>query len=114
MKRVVIVVDGTEASMQALRGTLRNARGTIDQIDLVNVQPLFSRHVARWTSRRDRDAWRQERAACILEPAAKLVRLAGIRCETHVFTAFPMGASDYSPNPPRSRASNLEGPLPSR
>jgi nucleotide-binding universal stress UspA family protein len=83
MKKILIPVDGTERSLATVRSALRPGPSAISRIDLVNVQPLFHRHIARWTSRRTREAWRAERSSAALDPARRLVELAGIPCSTH-------------------------------
>jgi nucleotide-binding universal stress UspA family protein len=84
MKKVLIPIDATPQSLDALRATVREGAGSIERIELLNVQPLFNRHIARWSSRGARDAWRSERAAAALEPARKIVEASGIPWRSHV------------------------------
>ena len=51
MKRVLIPVDGSAKSLEAVRAVTREGPQTIARVDLVNVQPLFNRHVGRWLAR---------------------------------------------------------------
>lgn len=90
MKKILIPVDGTERSLATVRSAVRRGPGAVARIDLVNVQPLFHRHIARWTSKRSREAWREERSRAALEPARRLVEVAGIPCRTHAL-AGPSG-----------------------
>lgn len=83
MKRILIPVDGSPQSLEAVRATLRDDRGAIERIDLLNVQPLFSQHIAQFVPRTQREAWRAERALLALEPARRLVDGAGVACGVH-------------------------------
>ena len=83
MKRVLIPVDGSAESLEAVRATVREGPNAIARIDLVNVQPLFNRHVGRWLTRAQRDAWRSERSQRALARAKSIVEMSGIPCQTH-------------------------------
>ena len=48
MKKVLVMIDGTQRSLDALRATVLEGSGSIERIELANVQPLWSQHVARW------------------------------------------------------------------
>jgi nucleotide-binding universal stress UspA family protein len=89
MKRVLIPVDGSPQSLEAVRATVREGRSAIERIDLVNVQPLFHRHISRWVPKATRDAWRAERSALALEPARRIVAHSGIPFGVHTL-AGPM------------------------
>ena len=82
-KNVLIPVDGSEASLAAVRSAAQRGPGAVSRIELVNVQPLFNRHIARWTSRANREAWRADRSGPVLEAARRIVEHAGIPCRTH-------------------------------
>jgi nucleotide-binding universal stress UspA family protein len=86
MKRVLVPVDGSPASLEAVRAVFREGAGAIARVELLNVQPLFHRHVSRWTSRRSRDAWRSERAERALEPARRILGRGAIAWQCHVAT----------------------------
>jgi nucleotide-binding universal stress UspA family protein len=83
MKRILIPVDGSSKSLEAVRAVVREGPGAIAQIDLVNVQPLFNRHVSRWVARSQRDGWRLERSERALARARTIVAMSGIACKTH-------------------------------
>ena len=84
MTKLLIPVDGSGQSLAAVRAALREGPAAVERIDLINVQPLFNRHISQWVSRRARDGWRRDRAARCIEPASKLVRAAGIPMGTHM------------------------------
>ena len=84
MKRVLIPVDGSAQSLEAVRCTLREGAAAISHIDLLNVQPLLNRHVSRWVPRGQADGWREERAAGALAQAKALVASSGIPWRAHV------------------------------
>ncbi|HET7729114.1 MAG TPA: universal stress protein [Usitatibacter sp.] len=86
MKKLLIPVDGTAQSLEAVRNAVREGPSAIQRVDLLNVQPLFNRHVSAWVGRSQRDAWRAERAAAALAPASKLLESLGIAFRTHVAT----------------------------
>jgi nucleotide-binding universal stress UspA family protein len=63
MNKVLVPIDGSENSMDALRHVLRTNPADALQVIVLNVQPLLTRHISRFfVSAGDRDAWRQERA----------------------------------------------------
>lgn len=73
MKRVLVTIDGTQRSLDALRATVLAGSGAIERIELVNVQPLLSRHIAQWIPRNTREAWRAERSSAALAPARQFM-----------------------------------------
>jgi nucleotide-binding universal stress UspA family protein len=83
MKRVLIPVDGSAKCLEAVRATVREGPNAIARIDLINVQPLFNRHVGCWIARHQREAWRSERSRRALARAKSIVEISGIPCQTH-------------------------------
>ena len=83
MKRVLIPVDGSAKSLEAVRAVTREGPGAIASVDLVNVQPLFNRHIGRWVARAQREAWRAQRSERALARAKGIVAMSGIECRTH-------------------------------
>lgn len=83
MKRILIPVDGSAKSLEAVRAVTRDGPETIARVDLLNVQPLFNRHVGRWVSREQRESWRAERSERALARARSIVAMSGIECRTH-------------------------------
>ena len=84
MKRILIPVDGSPESLEAVRAAASYGPAAISRIELLNVQPLLHRHISQWVAKRDRDAWRAQRAEEALAPARRIVEEAGIACRTHV------------------------------
>jgi nucleotide-binding universal stress UspA family protein len=83
VKRVLIAVDGSAKSLAAVRACVREGPGAIAGIELLNVQPLLNRHVARWLTRGQRDSWRAQRSQQALARAKCIVEMSGIPCRTH-------------------------------
>jgi nucleotide-binding universal stress UspA family protein len=84
MKRIVIPVDGSSASLEAVRLAAREAPLEPVQLELVNVQPRLNRHIASHLTRGCRDAWRRDRAAAALSEARRLARASHMDFATHV------------------------------
>jgi nucleotide-binding universal stress UspA family protein len=85
--KVVVPVEVSENATLGVRHAISLCRGRADaEALLVNVQPRFPRHVARFTSRAGRHALRHERAAPALAAATALCERAGIRHSTHVMS----------------------------
>jgi nucleotide-binding universal stress UspA family protein len=81
--KVVIPVDGSDASLAPIAHLERLAMSGVP-IDAVvlNVQPRFHRHIARFTTRAARDGLRQERSAGAMEPASAALANAGVPFRT--------------------------------
>jgi nucleotide-binding universal stress UspA family protein len=84
MKNILIPIDGSRQSLEAVRAALREGAGAIGRIDLVNVQPLLNRHIARWIPKGERDSWRALRAENALREAAKMMESSPIPFRTHM------------------------------
>lgn len=86
MKSLLIPVDGTTASLEAVGAALREGPGAIARIELLNVQPRLNRHISALVPRAMRESWREERARRALHPALARVRRSGIACRSHMAT----------------------------
>jgi nucleotide-binding universal stress UspA family protein len=77
--KVLIPVDASQAALApiAYLSTLAKA-GVRLEVLLMNVQPRFHRHVAQFTSRRARDAMREERSRAAMARAIEALSLADI------------------------------------
>ena len=92
MKRILVPVDGSKASLAAVRAAVREGPSAVERVDLVNVQPLFNRHISRWIPRAQRDAWRAERGGAALATARALLESSGLAWRAHT-VAGPAAAA---------------------
>ena len=84
MKRILIPVDGSPNAQFAVRQVVNEfMQDSAMEIHLLNVQPWFSRHVARFVSARDLKAWHSEHAEAALAPARRLLEQHGIPHTAH-------------------------------
>jgi nucleotide-binding universal stress UspA family protein len=81
MRSILVPVDGSARDARAVKAALRDGTGT--RIELLNVQPLFHRHIADRLPRAAIAAWRAERSGAILERARSQVQAAGASCAIH-------------------------------
>lgn len=85
MLKVLIPVDGTENSLQAVRHAVnRFLADSAMEVHLLHVRPPFSRHVAQFTSRRNRESYHREAAGRALEPAQALLNQHGVPHAVHI------------------------------
>ena len=82
--KVLIPVDGSNNSLLAVRHAIAEHRrhGELE-LHLFNVQPRLSRHISRFVSRHDRQAYMHDRADAALASAVGLVKDAGVPHQTH-------------------------------
>jgi nucleotide-binding universal stress UspA family protein len=79
MQRILIPVDGSRNSEFAVRHVIAEfLKDSAKEVHLLNVQPPFSRHVAQFASRRNRDAWHRDQAEKALAPARALLLQHGV------------------------------------
>ena len=85
MLKVLIPVDGSENSLQAVRHVVNRYmdQGGVEA-HLLHVRPPFSRHVAQFSSRRNREAWHNELAEKALAPARELLKNHGVPHAAHI------------------------------
>ena len=84
MLKVLVPVDGSTNALRAVRHAMAQYRRDHElELHLLNVQPLLSRHIARFIARDDRNAWHHEQAASALRGARELLEGAGVPYETH-------------------------------
>lgn len=83
--RVLIPVDGSRNAQQAVHHAVRGYMQDNElEIHLLNVQPPFSRHVATFVRKRDRDAYHREQADRALDGARAILAAYGVPFHTHV------------------------------
>ena len=79
MKRILVPVDASPNALFAVRHVVNEfMQDSAMEIHLLNVQPWFSRHIARFASQRDLKAWHAENAEKALAPARRLLEQHGI------------------------------------
>ena len=83
MKRIVVAVDGSAASLEAVRSTVQHALRMPSQLELVNVQPRLHRHIADRLPASTRQAWRDRRAREALGAAERIAADAGVPFRSH-------------------------------
>ena len=80
MLKILIPVDTSKESSYAIKHVIHRVwTGEALDIHLIHVQPRLSRYVARFVSRRDRQAFYAERSANAFDAASKLLDRAGLR-----------------------------------
>jgi YjbE family integral membrane protein len=85
MMKMLVPVDGSANSLHAVRHVVKQfAKDRAMEVHLLNVQPPFSRHIARFVSRGSRDSWHRDEAQKALREARKLFDAAGIAYKEHV------------------------------
>jgi nucleotide-binding universal stress UspA family protein len=83
--RILVPVDGTSNSLQALRHVIdRDVAAHDVQLHLLHVRQPFSELVARFSSRRNRESYHWEAAQRALAPARELLRRRRIPHMDHV------------------------------
>jgi hypothetical protein len=85
MKRVVVPMDGSARAIETLRSVVCEGPGSIERIEVVNVQPLLDGYASRWLSKAAREAWRAERAREALAPALAVLAGTTIPWRVHTF-----------------------------
>ncbi|MEP7302792.1 MAG: universal stress protein [Caldimonas sp.] len=84
MLSVLVPVDGSANALRAVRHAIDEYRRHHElEIDLLNVQPHLSRHISRFVSRSQREAWLHERADEAMAGALALVVAAGVPHRVH-------------------------------
>ena len=85
MLKVLIPVDGSENSLQAVRHVVNRtlSQGGVEA-HLLHVRPPFSQHIAKYSSRRNRESWHRELAEKALAPAKELLKKHGVPHATHI------------------------------
>ncbi len=85
MKKLLIPVDGSANSIQAVRHVVNcfmNDPGL--EVHLLHVRAPFSQHVSRFVSRRNRESYHREMADKALRPARDLLDRHGVPHATHI------------------------------
>lgn len=85
MPKVLIPVDGSDNALRAVRHVINQSlsRGGVET-HLLHVRAPFSRHIARFTSKKIRDAHHRETAEAALAKARELLRRYSIPYAVHM------------------------------
>lgn len=84
MLKVLVPVDGSANALRAVRHVIAEYQRHHElELHLLNVQPRLYRHISRFVSRPDREAWQQERADAALADARSELTRVGIPHQTH-------------------------------
>ena len=85
MLKVLIPVDGSSNSLKAVRHVVRrHMSDRAMEVHLLHVRTPFSRHIARFVSRRDRAAHHHDEAIKALKPAREVLDKSGVPYALHV------------------------------
>lgn len=85
MQKILVPVDGSPNSLYAVRHLINEFMKHSDmEIHLLNVQPPFSQYVARFISKKNRDAWHHDEAEKALKPCRELLERHGVPFATHI------------------------------
>jgi nucleotide-binding universal stress UspA family protein len=89
MKKMLVGVDGSAASLEATRCAVRLATSMPLELEIVNVQPRLHRHIADRLPAEVRHAWRSRRAREALGAAERLAADAHVPFRSHVLVGPP-------------------------
>ena len=82
--KVLVPVDASPNALRAVRHAVAQYQRHHElELHLLNVQPHLSRHVARFVSRHDRDAWHHDQAEAAMAGARAVLHQAGVPHQTH-------------------------------
>ncbi len=85
MKRVLLPVDGSKNSLEAVEHIVaRFLNDSHQELHLLHVRTPFSKHIARFLQRRDLAAYHRDEAAKALKSARELLDARGIPYAVHV------------------------------
>ena len=85
MLKVLIPVDGTRNSHHAVQHVIKQCvTNAAMEIHLLNVQPPFSRHIARFASKENRDDYHRDQAEKALLAARQMLADQGLAHTAHI------------------------------
>lgn len=85
MQKILVPVDGSPNSLYAVRHIVKEFMAHSDmEIHLLNVQPPFSRYMARFIAKKNRDAWHKDEAEKALKPCRELLDKHSIPYSEHI------------------------------
>ena len=85
MLKVLVPVDGSPNSLHAVRHVIKQfSKNRAMEVHLLNVQTPFSRHIAQFASRKNRDSFHRDEAEKALQPVRRLFEGAGVPHTAHI------------------------------
>ena len=85
MERILVPVDGSPNSQHAARHVVNQfMRDAALEVHLLNVQPAFSRHIAKFVSRRNRAEYHRTQGEKALGPIKRLFEQHGVPYAEHL------------------------------
>jgi YjbE family integral membrane protein len=85
MNKVLIPVDGSASSLQAVRHVVNKYMGDSNlEVHLLHVRPPFSQHVSRFVSKGNRQSYHRELAQKALQGAQELLNKHSVPHATHI------------------------------
>lgn len=84
MLKVLVPVDASANALFAVNHVIKEYQRHHElELHLLNVQPRLYRHITRFVSRQDREAWQQEQATADMARACARLVEAGVPYQTH-------------------------------
>ncbi len=85
MLKVLVPVDGSSNSLEAVRHVINGYFANSNlEVHLLHVRPPFSRHVAQFSNRKNRESWHRELSDRALSPAREMLNKHSIPHAVHV------------------------------
>ena len=85
MLKVLVPVDGSRNSQHAVRHVINQfVKDSAMEVHLLNVQAPFSRHIAQFSSRKNRDSFHRDEAEKALRPVRQMLDSFGVPHTAHV------------------------------
>lgn len=85
MSKILVPVDGSRNSQYAVRHVVNEfLKNPAMEIHVLNVQAPFSRHISRFSSKKNREAFHREEAEKALMPTRRLLESHGVPYVVHV------------------------------
>lgn len=85
MLKILVPVDASRNALHAVRHVIAEFRKNPGfEVHLLNVQTPFSKHVARFSARQDRDAYHKEEGEAVLAPLRTMLEEARVPFAEHI------------------------------
>ncbi len=85
MLKILVPVDASRNALHAVRHVIAEFRKNPGfEVHLLNVQTPFSKHVARFSARQDRDAYHKEQGEAVLAPLRTMLEEARVPFAEHI------------------------------